>query len=65
MNLVSVIVPVYNRADYIGETIDSILSQSYKEVEVILINDGSTDGTLDILKSYQKNNPGRVVVIDQ
>ena len=41
--LVSVIVPVYNVEKYLGQCIDSIISQSYSKIEVILINDGSSD----------------------
>lgn len=50
--LVSIIIPVYNAAHYIEECLDSILSQSYKKFEVVLINDGSTDNSLEICKEY-------------
>jgi glycosyltransferase involved in cell wall biosynthesis len=50
--LVSVILPVYNAETYIAEAIESILTQSYKNLELILINDGSTDRSLDIMQSY-------------
>ena len=50
--LVSVIVPVYNTAEYVEECIQSILSQSYKNKELILVNDGSTDGSGEICKKY-------------
>lgn len=50
--LVSVIMPAYNTARYIGEAIDSVLSQDYGAVELIVIDDGSTDGTLDVVRSY-------------
>lgn len=49
---VSVIVPVYNGEKYIREAIDSILNQSYKDFEVIVIDDGSKDNTLSIVKEY-------------
>ena len=49
---VSVIIPVYNREKYVGEAIDSILAQSFTNFELLLIDDGSTDGSIEIMKSY-------------
>ena len=51
--LVSIVVPVYNTAEYVEECILSILSQSYKNIELILMNDGSTDGSGEICKKYE------------
>lgn len=50
--LVSIIVPVYNTAEYVEECIQSILSQSYENIELILVNDGSTDDSGDICMRY-------------
>lgn len=50
--LVSIIIPVYNAQDYLAECLDSALNQTYDKIEVIAINDGSTDNSLDILKKY-------------
>lgn len=50
--LVSVIVPTYNCAEYIDETLRSIINQSYKNIEVLVIDDGSTDATSDIVGRY-------------
>ncbi|NTW67516.1 MAG: glycosyltransferase family 2 protein [Nitrospirae bacterium] len=48
----SVLIPVYNRDVYVRECIDSIFSQTFKDYEIIAIDDGSTDGTLEVLQSY-------------
>ena len=50
---VSVIMPVYNARDFLAPAIDSVLGQTLREIELICIDDGSTDGSLDILKEYQ------------
>lgn len=50
--LVSIIIPVYNRALLIGETLDSILCQSYANWECLLIDDGSSDNTAQIVNDY-------------
>ena len=59
---VSVIMSVYNSEEVVRESINSILCQTLKDIELIVINDGSTDSTIDILSSF--NDP-RVVLIDQ
>ena len=50
INLISVIVPAYNIAEYLPRCLDSILNQTYSNLEVIVISDGSTDGTNEIIK---------------
>ena len=52
--LVSIIIPAYNRADYIDQTIQSVLEQSCSNVELIVIDDGSTDGTYQKIQSYKE-----------
>ncbi len=56
MKLVSVIVPIYNVEEYLPRCIDSIINQTYKELEIILVNDGSVDGCDDICKAYAKKD---------
>ena len=52
--LISVIVPVYNAEMYLCECIESIIKQTYKKIEIILVDDGSTDTSLSICKNYKK-----------
>ncbi|MDX1349627.1 MAG: glycosyltransferase family 2 protein [Putridiphycobacter sp.] len=54
--LVSIIVPVYNTENFLAETIESVLAQSYSEWELLLIDDGSTDSSADICKKYAKQD---------
>lgn len=61
-NKISVIIPVYNVKEYLKECIDSVINQSYKNLEIILIDDGSTDGSEKICDDY-KNNDDRIVVV--
>ena len=53
--LVSVVIPVFNSEHYIADCIDSVLAQSYSHFEIILVDDGSTDSSFEIIQSYQAN----------
>lgn len=53
---VSILIPVYNREKIINETIESALSQTYKNIEIIIVDNCSTDKTYEICKQYEKNN---------
>ncbi len=61
---VSVIMPVYNTDSFLSEAVSSVLNQSFNDLEFIVVNDGSTDKSLKILKDFEKNDP-RVILIDQ
>ena len=64
MPKVSVIVPVYNVENYLDECLSSIVNQTLKDIEIICINDGSTDGSLEILNEYAEKDD-RISVITQ
>ena len=55
MTLLSVITPIYNCEKYLQESIDSVLSQTFSDFELIIVNDGSTDSCEDIVRSYSDN----------
>ncbi|OQY55494.1 MAG: glycosyl transferase [Desulfobacteraceae bacterium 4572_88] len=59
--LVSVIIPTYNREEMLREAIDSVLAQEFRAFELIVVDDGSTDSTSEILRAYQ----GQIIVIRQ
>jgi len=59
--LVSVIIPTYNRAQWLTEAIDSVLEQTYPNIELIMVNDGSTDNTDEVVQPYK----GRLIYVKQ
>ena len=61
---ISVIVPVYNVAQYLEECLDSIINQKFWQLQIICVNDGSTDNSLEILKKYRKKDK-RIKIINQ
>ena len=61
LNKVSIVIPVYNSEIFLKESMDSILNQSYKNIEVIVVNDGSTDNSQQILEEYSN----KITVINQ
>ena len=54
---VSVVIPVYNTAPYLHQCLDSVLNQTLREIEIICVDDGSTDGSSAILKKYASTPP--------
>ena len=63
--LISVVMPCYNAAPYLREAITSVLEQSYPAIELIVVNDGSTDGSTEIIQEFAKAHPGRVRLLYQ
>ena len=63
--LVTIIIPVYNGETYLRESIESTLNQTYDNIEIICVNDGSTDGSLKILREYHTQYPDKIRVISQ
>ena len=61
MPKVSVIVPVYNVEDYLEQCVKSILSQTLEDIEVLLVNDASTDGSLKVARSFETDKRVRVL----
>ena len=61
---VSVIVPVYNAGEYIGQMLDSVLGQSMQEIEIICVNDGSTDNSGEIIRSFMDRD-SRIMLLEQ
>ena len=63
MPKISVIIPVYNTEKYLKECIDSVVNQTLQDIEIVCVDDGSTDSSLDILNNYKKDP--RLVVLSQ
>lgn len=61
----SIIVPCYKVEAYLPKCLDSLVNQTLSDIEVICINDGSPDRCIDILREYEANYPGKVIVIDK
>lgn len=61
---ISVIIPVYNGEKYINQCLDSLLNQTFKDIEIICVNDGSTDTSLEILQEYAQKD-SRIKIINQ
>lgn len=63
--LVSVIVPNYNYAEYLPERLDSILGQSFQDFELILLDDASTDGSVQVMERYKAKRPDTRIVVNE
>ena len=58
---ISIIIPVYNGEQYIRKCLDSVKKQTYPDIETVVINDGSTDGSEKVLKEYAAENPSMTI----
>lgn len=65
MDKISVIVPAYNAEKTIGKCLETLCNQTHKNMEIIVIDDGSKDNTLKIMKEYQKKHPEKIVIISR
>lgn len=63
--LISVIITNYNYEKFIGEAIESVLNQTYENIELIVIDDGSTDGSRDVIKKYEKDYPDIRILLQE
>lgn len=61
---ISIIIPIFNVEDFLEKALDTIINQKYINLEIICVNDGSTDGSLKILREYEKRDP-RIIILDQ
>ena len=60
----SIIISAYNKEQYISRCLDSVINQSYKNIDIVVVNDGSTDNTLNIIKDYS-NKDNRINIVNQ
>ena len=65
MKKVSIIVPFYNVEEYIERSIKSLVEQSLEDIEIILVNDGSKDGSEEIAKEYKRKYPDKIVYLEK
>ena len=65
MSKVSILIPSYNNAHYLPQAIDSALNQTFQDFEIIIIDDGSTDNTREIVERYLKRAPDKIRYIYQ
>ena len=65
LNLVTTIIPVFNRAGLLRESIESVLAQTHDQIEIVIVDDGSTDDTANVADDFARNYPSKITVIHQ
>ena len=65
MPKVSVIIPVYNVEDYIEKCLDSVINQTLKEIEIIVVNDGSKDKSKEKIQKYLEQYEGKIIYLEK
>lgn len=65
MEKVTIIIPVYNSEKYIGRCLDSVISQSYTDFKILVVNDGSKDNSQQIINEYKSKYPEKIILIEQ
>jgi len=60
--VVSIIIPLFNTRDYIADALDSVLRQKYGDIEIVVVDDGSTDGSVEVVQRYRDRHPGIVLL---
>ena len=65
MTVISIIIPAHNAVAYIHEALDSVLNQTYPDIEIIVVNDGSTDETESVVQEYVARFPNKVRLYSQ
>ena len=63
MPKVSIIIPCYNQGKYVAEAINSALRQTFKDIEIVCVNDGSTDNSVEILKSLKVHVKSKKIIL--
>ena len=63
-HMISIIVPIYNSEKWLQRCVESLVAQTYQDIEILLINDGSTDNSINICKKFAEDDQ-RVIVIDK
>ena len=61
---ISVIIPIYNVESYLSRCLTSVVKQTLYDIEIVCVNDGTTDGSLDVLKAYMERD-SRIVLVDK